>query len=235
MIEQRKLSQELTTIRDELRLRAHLFGMDAKQSWQNLEESLEQLQQRLQRGAHDFADATAEAAEEWVIAVRTFANVHAGLDAPVRLVMTTPVATCGMHESINRAAQLFWDTGAESVPVIDDQGVIQGILTDRDVCIAAYTQGRRLVDIDIRSAMSKVVFFVSPDDSISRVLEIMADLRVHHVPVLDSHRRVMGWVSAGDVARWVQRTRGDRDAAMAVVSAFAGPPELSSRPPGVAH
>ena len=72
-------------------------------------------------------------------------------------VMTADVATCRSSDSLNRAAQLMWERRCGCVPVIDDDDHVVGLLTDRDVCMAAYTQGRRLDDIAAAVAMSRPV------------------------------------------------------------------------------
>ena len=57
-------------------------------------------------------------------------------------------------DSLNRAAQIMWERRCGCVPVID-AGRVVGLLTDRDVCMAAYTQGRRIDDIAVTTAMSR--------------------------------------------------------------------------------
>ena len=68
---------------------------------------------------------------------------------------------------------------------------------------------------------------VSPDDTLQRVLEIMADVQVHRVPVVDDSRTVVGISSITDVARWVQSSpkRSDelRAAALSAVVAISAP------------
>ena len=41
------------------------------------------------------------------------------------------------------------------VPVVDEQNKPVGILTDRDICMAAYTQGKLLADMHAESAVAR--------------------------------------------------------------------------------
>src|SRR5512146_3193804 len=71
--------------------------------------------------------------------------------------MATDVATCAPHDSLNRAAQIMWERRCGSVLVLDEGGLLAGVVTDRDICMAAYTQGRRLDDIPVATAISRPV------------------------------------------------------------------------------
>ena len=60
----------------------------------------------------------------------------------VRDLMSRPVQTCRSNESLNAAAQKMWDEDIGAVAVVDDKNRVVGVVTDRDLCMAAYTQGR---------------------------------------------------------------------------------------------
>ena len=40
----------------------------------------------------------------------------------VEQIMNRDVKTCGPHDSLNKAAQMMWDTPCGAVPVVDEQG-----------------------------------------------------------------------------------------------------------------
>jgi CBS domain-containing protein len=76
----------------------------------------------------------------------------------IRDIMSQDVATCREDDSLDRAAQLMWDRDVGSVPVVDGEGRPLGMITDRDICMAAYTQGEAL---SIRLSLSTL--FVEED------------------------------------------------------------------------
>jgi CBS domain-containing protein len=116
-------------------------------------------------------------------------------------LMTKDVATCHPEDPLNRAAQIMWDHDCGCVPVVDDAGRIQGMITDRDICMAAFTQGKRLEEIPIASAMSRQVHAVSSNDDVERAAELMSSKRVRRIPVLDGGDQLVGMLSLGDFAR----------------------------------
>ena len=116
-------------------------------------------------------------------------------------VMTADVATCRASDSLNRAAQLMWERRCGCVPVIDDGGRVVGLLTDRDVCMAAYTQGRRLDDIAATVAMSRPVRTCLPTASLEDVEDLMMAHGVRRIVVVDADGRLCGLLSLDDIAK----------------------------------
>jgi CBS domain-containing protein len=117
------------------------------------------------------------------------------------------------------AAQLMWETDCGAVPVVACNAIV-GVITDRDICMASYTQGKRLEDIRIDSAMSKVLFSCGPDESIGAALAIMGDKRVRRLPVLDESGKLLGIISISDVTRWA-RSLANPAVDAALTDAFA--------------
>ena len=55
--------------------------------------------------------------------------------------MTTTPSSCRIDESANEAARIMWERDCSAVPVVDYDGRATGIVTDRDICMAAYFNG----------------------------------------------------------------------------------------------
>jgi CBS domain-containing protein len=116
-------------------------------------------------------------------------------------IMTKEVATCGPADSLNRAAQLMWERRCGAVPVVDQDGRAVGLLTDRDVCMAAYTQGRRLDDVAVDTAMSRPARTCTTTTVVEDAEDLMMAHAVRRLVVVDPDGRVAGVVSIDDVAR----------------------------------
>ncbi len=116
-------------------------------------------------------------------------------------VMTSELATCRADDSLNRAAQLMWERRCGTVAIVDEAGKAVGVLTDRDVCMAAYTQGRRLDDIAVGSAMSRAVRTCLASAAIEDAEDVMAAHAVRRVVVVDDDGRACGMLSIDDIAR----------------------------------
>ena len=126
-------------------------------------------------------------------------------------LMTLNVQACSIHDNLQRAAQVMWETDCGSVPIVDDELRVVGMLTDRDICMAGFTQGKVYADIPVTSAMSKQVFGVGRNDLIETAEALMRSKRIHRLPVLDGGGRLRGILSLNDIARHTQRTHRQRN------------------------
>jgi CBS domain-containing protein len=116
-------------------------------------------------------------------------------------VMTKDVATCNVGDSLNRAAQLMWDRRCGCLPAVDEEGRVVGMLTDRDVCMGAYTQGRHLDDIAVTTAMSRPARTCPPSAKIEDAEDLMMIHGVHRLVVVGPDGRPCGLVSLDDIAK----------------------------------
>lgn len=117
----------------------------------------------------------------------------------VSKLMQHDVKACNEHSVLHDAARLMWEHDFGAVPVTNDQGVVVGIVTDRDIAMAAYTQGRRISEIRVRDVMSGELHTCRPGDSLREAERIMKEGQVRRLPVIDGEKLV-GMISLNDLA-----------------------------------
>jgi len=123
----------------------------------------------------------------------------------VRDLMATDVKCCSEFSSLNTAAQLMWDNDIGCVPVVDKDGRVIGMVTDRDICMAAYTQGGPLTSTLVTGAMSKQLFSCAPDDGLDFAEKLMREKQVRRLPAIDAKGHLAGIISLNDIAREGER------------------------------
>lgn len=128
----------------------------------------------------------------------------------VHELMTPAPAVCTTSDHLTRAAQIMWDRDCGVVPVLDLAGQLVGIVTDRDLCMAAYTRGVALHELTVERVMSTTLTVVGPDDSLEDALEVLAEAEVRRLPVVDAQGRLVGILSLADFVRAAQRTASRR-------------------------
>jgi len=128
----------------------------------------------------------------------------------VEELMTRDMRACGRYDSLNTAAHIMWEHDCGCVPVVDGEQHVVGMVTDRDVCMAAYTQGQPLAAMAVNAAMAKEVYTCTPEDSVADVEAIMKARQVRRVPVVDAAGRLVGLLSLNDIARRAARERKTR-------------------------
>lgn len=128
----------------------------------------------------------------------------------VRDLMTADAKACGPDDSLNRAAQLMWENDCGAVPVVDDELRVIGMVTDRDICMAAYTQGLPLKQSRVDSAMSKGAYTCAVGDDVTIARKRMSERQVRRLPVVDDEGRLAGIISLSDIAREAERERSSK-------------------------
>jgi CBS domain-containing protein len=151
----------------------------------------------------------------------------------VEQIMTRAVRACHPDDMLDAAARIMWERDCGCVPVVvDEEGGarVVGMLTDRDVCMAAYTQGRPLAAIAVKSAMSERVCSCRPTDAVQVVLNVLRTNQLHRLPVVDGDEHLVGVVSLADIAREAEREHGRKKAPEVADADVAQTVEAVSRP-----
>jgi CBS domain-containing protein len=119
----------------------------------------------------------------------------------VSSLMHRDAVTCSTHESLDRAAQLMWEHDIGCLPVVDDNGRVAGMITDRDICMAAYTHGEPLRTIPATAAMARTVYSCGPDDDLHEIEKTMQQRQIRRMPVIDAAGHPIAVISLNDIAR----------------------------------
>ena len=119
----------------------------------------------------------------------------------VKDVMTSNVRACFKSDNLATVAQVMWDNDCGCVPILNDDGWLVGMLTDRDICMAAFLQGMPIGEIKVSAVMSRQLFDCTSDDDLSAAEQIMREKKVRRLPVLNKEGRLVGLLSLSDVAR----------------------------------
>ncbi len=119
----------------------------------------------------------------------------------VEELMNGEVKSCGVNDLASIAARIMWENECGCVPVVNREGKLAGIITDRDVCMAAYTQNLPLSLIRVDSAMAHPVISCAPEDDVATAEELMRENQVHRLPVVDADGKPVGILSLSDIVR----------------------------------
>ena len=111
------------------------------------------------------------------------------------------VFTIRPEHSVADAAALMSAKKVGVAVVCDAKGAVVGVVSERDI-VAGITQfGKGVVDMPVRNIMTSPVLSCAPSDSVKRIMEIMTDRRIRHLPVVDGGDLV-GMVSIGDAVNF---------------------------------
>jgi CBS domain-containing protein len=118
----------------------------------------------------------------------------------VKELMTTDVKRCSLETNLAAAAKIMWEADCGAVPVTDENDHVVGVITDRDICIAAATRPRTEGEIPAKELISKELYTCAPEDDVRAALGTMKTRKVRRLPVVERGGRLVGIVSIHDIA-----------------------------------
>ena len=113
-------------------------------------------------------------------------------------VMTKTVRCCRSSDAADVPAQIMWEHSVGIVPVLFGRELV-GVVTDRDIAMAAYGKRELLEKIPVDTIMSREVRFCAPEDRLQAAEHVMAKQQVRRLPVIDQGD-VVGLLSMTDLA-----------------------------------
>jgi CBS domain-containing protein len=119
----------------------------------------------------------------------------------VKDLQTSDVKSCGRDTDLATVAKMMWDGDCGAVPVVNEDRKVIGMITDRDICIAAATRAKTPAELHARDVITgNGVHAVRPDDDVRVALRTMRKHRVRRLPVVDQQQRLSGILSINDLA-----------------------------------
>jgi CBS domain-containing protein len=138
------------------------------------------------------------------------------MNAVVRDVMTTQVATVRRDTSFKEIAARMHQDRISAFPVLNDEGKVVGIVSEADMLAKEALDGGQegmpgMIEGMLRrreqakaagttaaDLMTSPAVTVTPDDSLKRAARLMHVRRVKRLPVVDAEGRLVGIISRAD-------------------------------------
>ena len=135
----------------------------------------------------------------------------------IRDVMSQCPRALNRDATVLEAAEVMRREDIGDVLVMaDDDRVLVGILTDRDIVVRALAEGRDPAKTRIGDVCSQQVVTVGPEDSVGHAVRVMREKAVRRIPVVDGSQ-VVGMLTLGDIAV-------ERDSRTGLADISAAPP-----------
>lgn len=129
-----------------------------------------------------------------------------------RDIMTRNVTTCRRDTPLAEVARLMRDEDIGAIPVIGDNGKLEGIVTDRDLVVKGLTSDKNDAELRAEDCMSTDLFTGNQNDRLVEVINEMGDNQVRRIPVVDSRDRLVGIISMADIAIETNKDRELKEA-----------------------
>jgi CBS domain-containing protein len=152
-------------------------------------------------------------------------------DIRVHELMSRRVTSVHPGTSVERAVRLMEECNCGALPVVGDNGVLVGMVTDRDIAIRIVGRGRDARIAIVADCMTERVFACYANESVAECMRQMARHQVRRMPIVDDRGRLVGILAQGDLARHAGRhpVREERRALTEVVCAVSEPSDMPYR------
>ncbi|MHA1839611.1 MAG: homoserine O-acetyltransferase MetX [Candidatus Ranarchaeia archaeon] len=108
----------------------------------------------------------------------------------VKDIMTTRIPTISPDQIVSKAAEIMLASGMQQLPVVDNEGVLSGIVTAWDLC-KSFVKGTKTV----AEVMTRDVITAKPSDTVAAVARRMQRESFSAFPVVDASNHVLGMVT----------------------------------------
>lgn len=117
-----------------------------------------------------------------------------------RDIMTRNPISCRRDTPITEVARMMRDEDVGAIPVLDGDGKLAGIVTDRDIVVSGLTSEKKDAELKAEDCMSTDLFTANQNERVVDVIREMGDHKVRRVPIVDGRDRLVGIISMADVA-----------------------------------
>ena len=142
----------------------------------------------------------------------------------VRDRMSSPAVTVRANTPFQDALKLMRDHQCRRLPVVNKQGKLVGIVSERDLLHAAPSSATSLsiwevqyllTKIQIKEIMTKDVITTHPGAPIQDAARLMVASKIGGLPVVDEHNGIVGVITETDIFRTFVEMLADGDSALA--------------------
>ena len=116
----------------------------------------------------------------------------------VRDIMSQPAYCIAASSSAEQAAEMMASYDVGALPVLDEEGRVVGILTDRDIVVRGLAEGLSAPTVLVKQIMTAVPTTIDPEETVSDAAFVLLHVRAHRLPVVQNEA-VIGVLSADDI------------------------------------
>jgi CBS domain-containing protein len=115
-------------------------------------------------------------------------------------IMTPDPACCAPDAPLGAVARLMVQHNCGEVPVVDTDGQLIGVVTDRDIVCRVLAAGKNPLEHTAQDCMSQPAISVHPNTTLTDVMTTMECHQIRRVPVVDENEHCIGIVAQADLA-----------------------------------
>ena len=120
----------------------------------------------------------------------------------VKDLMTSAVVCCTPWDTAQKAGSLMKASGVGAIAVVADTSdpLLEGIVTDRDLCCGVVAAGKNVDAVQVADLMTRIPVTCGPEYTFDEFLQLMQENQIRRIPVVNNRGRCIGIVAQADIA-----------------------------------
>lgn len=130
------------------------------------------------------------------------ASSHKSSGKTVKEIMSPRVVAVTSITFLPEAAQIMLEEDVGALPVVQEDGTLLGIVTDRDITVRGVARGQNTAQVQVADIFTTDdLVTVTPETTITEAEQLMEEHQVRRLPVIEEGKRLVGIIALADVAR----------------------------------
>jgi CBS domain-containing protein len=141
----------------------------------------------------------------------TSSKVVSSLEIPVHRIMAIHPIVVEKGDGLSEVVKKLCTNNIGALPVVDEMGVVQGIITLRDL-VSLLGTGWEPMGVKVSELMTRKIVTIGPGSTILDAVTLMSEIRVRRLPIVSPGGELLGMLTNKDILRYLanrSRAKGD--------------------------
>ena len=117
-----------------------------------------------------------------------------------KTIMTTDVITVERHTPLSRVVEILVDNNITGLPVVNDDGTLAGIISEKDVLSLVYDSEDDSANVE--DFMTKDVVSFEQNEDLIAICECLVENNFRRVPIV-ADGKLVGVISRKDIIKYI--------------------------------
>ena len=108
------------------------------------------------------------------------------------------IIVCRRADTLQAAATMLFTSRIGAMPVVDSEGNVVGILSERDIVSALSQRPNEILKLRVGDVMSSPAITCNENDDMCDAMRVMMNHKFRHLPVVDNNGNLRGMLSIRD-------------------------------------
>jgi CBS domain-containing protein len=121
-------------------------------------------------------------------------------EVKISKIMTKRLIVASIHDTVEEVVKKMVDNDVECLPVINSNGMLQGLVTFRDIVTKFVYPSAFKRELKIGEIMAKNITTCGPDSTVLDAVKTMKNRHLRRLPVVNAEKLLVGLVTDFDLA-----------------------------------